>query len=176
MQPQRKPLRHSKMFFAAFSLTSSSELVPLEGDPLARRHGVTGRIILECLKEHLPEIPDPDGITFQHDNGSTFRAKIVQNWLKGWARREGVILVDWPPYSPDLNPIENLWKILKERICSRYPDLATLPVTKEALETLITAAQEVWADIEDEVFENLINSMPGRIQSLYDANGYYTKY
>ncbi|KAF4970210.1 hypothetical protein FZEAL_10099 [Fusarium zealandicum] len=150
------------MFFAAFCLTSSTELVPLNGDPTAKRGGVTGR-------------PD-EGLTFQHDNGPTYKAKIVQNWLKRWARREGIVLPDWPPYSPDLNPIENLWKIIKDRLCARYPELATLPRNEEALDRLIEAAQEIWGGLEEEVFENLVNSMPQRIKDLHEARGWYTKY
>jgi hypothetical protein len=85
-------------------------------------------------------------------------------------------MVDWPAYSPDLNPIENLWKLLKERICKRYPELASMPVTDEAIAALIKAAQEVWNDLEPEVLENLINSMPKRLAALHQAKGYYTKY
>ena len=36
--------------------------------------------------------------------------------MKEWAAENGVELLDWPPYSPDLNPIENLWHILKAEI------------------------------------------------------------
>lgn len=38
--------------------------------------------------------------------------------------------MDHPPYSPDLNPIENVWKLLKGEINKRYPDLAMLPTTE----------------------------------------------
>ena len=98
------------MFFAAFCLERATGLIPLDGDPAAKRNSVTGRIILECLKTHLPEVID-DGMTFQYDNGPTYKARIVQRWLRSYTRREGVFLPSWPPYSPDLNPIESLWAI-----------------------------------------------------------------
>lgn len=85
-------------------------------------------------------------------------------------------LTDWPPYSPDLNPIENIWKILKKRINDRCPELAGFPVTMEAKERLIEAAVEVWESIEDDVFKDLIKSMPIRLTACFNADGYYTKY
>ncbi|EYE92581.1 uncharacterized protein EURHEDRAFT_186358 [Aspergillus ruber CBS 135680] len=40
-----------------------------------------------------------------------------------WFDEHGIPLIDWPPYSPDLNPIEHAWAKLKERIYMLYPDL-----------------------------------------------------
>jgi hypothetical protein len=65
------------VFFGALSFDRSTELVPLGGDPLAKRGSVTSRIILKCLQERLPEIVE-DGITFMHDNGPTFKARLCK--------------------------------------------------------------------------------------------------
>ncbi len=77
------------------------------GDPESLRGGVSSRVVLDYLQQNLPTICEPDSVFIQ-DNVSTHTARIVQEWLSEWARENGVELVDWPPYSPDLNPIENL--------------------------------------------------------------------
>jgi transposase len=91
-------------------------------------------------------------------------------------RREGVTLCDFPPYSPDLNPIENLWKILKQRIYRKYTELTSYPVSEEHMDILIEVTKELWLEIEEEVIENCIESVKLRVQAFYGPRGYYTKY
>ena len=75
----------------------------MRGDPNAPRGGVTARRYIEVLKEHLPIILNYDSI-FMQDNAPIHKAHAVQAWFRNMA----IKLVDWPPYSPDLNLIENL--------------------------------------------------------------------
>ena len=163
------------MFWAAFSFNDRSELRPLDGDPESRHGGITGRIILTTLQEEMPKICGPGSI-FAQDNAPTHTCILVQDWLIPWAEEHGFELVDWPPYSPDLNPIENLWKVLKQRICDRYPDLADLPKNQDSLDRLIKAATELWNGLEDDMLGKLISGMQKRMRAVVEANGWYTKY
>jgi transposase len=163
------------MFWGAIKQGMRSQLWPMLGDPDSARGGVTARVVLECLQENLPTMLEPGNI-FAQDNASTHTARIVQNWLRGWAQENGISLVDWPAYSPDLNPIENVWKLLKAEIYKRRPDLADLPKTDQSLQELITTAIMVWEDLGEAIINKVIQSMPRRLQAVIDARGWYTKY
>ena len=86
--------------------------IPLDGDPNSQRGGVTAVIHRQLLEEELPTLLDGDNI-FMHDNAPIHTARIVRDYLEN---ELAFPILDWPPYSPDLNPIENLWKTLKQRI------------------------------------------------------------
>ena len=69
--------------------------------------------------------------------------------------------------SPDMNPIEHLWDILKRRV--RKHNAQTLAGLRNAL-------QEEWDNLEQEEIRNLIKSMPQRIEELLNARGGNTHY
>ncbi|KAL8300796.1 hypothetical protein RB597_005700 [Gaeumannomyces tritici] len=159
------------MFWAGMRHGLKSNLVPLEGDPLAPKGGVTARIYIEVLQEYLPTLLDFDTI-FMQDNAPIHKARATLEFLF----ELGVKLLQWPPYSPDFNPIENLWAILKDKLQKSYPGLAQLPNNDQAINLLIKKAEEVWEDILEELVNELVDSMPRRVQAVFDANGWYTKY
>jgi transposase len=102
---------------------------------------------------------------FQDDGAPCHRAGIVKHWKIG--RRIRSLL--WPAQSPDLNPIEHLWNILKRKIQRRRP----LP---QNLNQLKDAIYEEWKAIDPSILRKLIISMRCRIRHVIRSNGFQTKY
>ncbi len=88
----------------------------------------------------------------------------------------GIEVVDWPPYLPDLNPIEHIWRKLKEWVTDHYPDLCKETGKSNAIrDRLISALQEGCNALPEESFENLIVSMQRRVKAVKKAHSWYTK-
>jgi transposase len=122
--------------------------------------------------ETLPEDIRNDAI-FQQDNAPIHTARLT----KGWFEDNEIRLLDWPPNSPDMNPIEHIWKELKSKLHCRFPDTYALRGGPERVrEALAEQLQVAWRELEPDVFDRLIFSMPARIQALYEAKGWYTRY
>ena len=100
---------------------------------------------------------------FQQDNAPQHTS--IQ--AKKWFHNHGVDLIDFPPYSPDLNPIENLWGILKTRVEQR------LAVTIEEVEQVL---RQEWEALEPSLLANLVNSMPARCQAVIANKGHTAGY
>ena len=113
------------------------------------------------------------GLVFMQDNGPIHGA----NKTKAWFKELGIEVMDWPPYSLDLNPIENLWALLKKEAYKVYPDINSLEGKGDEAESkLFSILQEAWGNIREEVIDGLIASMPLRVAALIAAEGWHTKY
>ena len=135
---------------------------------------VDGRInqsrYLDILKENIPKIIskfnlDSSSIIFQQDNAPIHRAKLLQKWFS----KQQFSLLPWPAQSPDLNPIEHLWAILKRRL-NRYDRPPT------GLIELWDRTMEIFYSITPTDCKRLVESMPHQIQAVIAAKGRWIKY
>ena len=124
--------------------------------------GILGTHLVESAELHF-DIEHAERWWFLQDNAPQHKSVLVRTWLFN----HGIQCLDFPPYSPDLNPIENLWADLARRVeqfqCS----------TMEELQDIVA---EQWKETDKELLRKLARSMPERCQAVIDAHGDHTAF
>jgi len=100
---------------------------------------------------------------FQQDSASCHTSKATLSWLKD----NEVQLLPWPVNSPDLNPIENIWGLMKKKL------KILAPKDQNELTKFVNRA---WYDISQDHCKKLVESMPDRLRDVIKARGDATKY
>jgi hypothetical protein len=109
-------------------------------------------------------------MVFMQDNAPVHTAIVVKEWLQEMA----IESINWPPYSPDLNPIEHAWMRLKETIYQLDPHIESYRGTKEEIRRYFKGLiEQAWIEISQDYFNNLIESMPRRVEAVIAAQGWY---
>ncbi len=160
------------MIWAAIYGDIKSEAVVLKGDPESARGGITAERYLNCLKENLPRLMEGEGKIFMHDGAGIHTANIVKDWLSA----QGYTVMSWPPYSPDLNPIEHLWFPTKEGAYPFTEDILELVGEENQKRLLGGEALGAWDRIPRARVKKLIESMPRRVKAVIKAAGGHTRY
>lgn len=104
-------------------------------------------------------------VVMQEDGAGYHHTKM----LLAFKARMKVKTLVWPPQSPDLSPIENVWKQMKDRIARRRHRIRTIGEMEVAL-------RYEWAHIKEELLVTLVESMPRRMAAMKKAKGGSTKY
>jgi len=90
---------------------------------------------------------------------------------KGKARlprlNRGICRFDWPPSSLDLNPIEKIWRWMKNEINK----LETVPTTKE---DMIEVLQELWSEVDPKEWRYLTERLTCKLEDVIECKGMAT--
>lgn len=148
-----------------------SPLVFCRGDPSAPREGVSSQSYKDVLDEGLLPLYEP-GDPFMQDNAKIHRSGGVPEWLE----EHGIWTIKWPAHSPDLNPIEHLWKALKAKIREIEPRFQDLKKNRSDIAYAEELIQMAWSELGEDCVTRLIKSMGRRIQEVIRARGWYSSY
>ena len=150
----------SVMVWGCFSRSGVGNLCFIEGnmDRFLYREILRKNLLQSCQKLGLE-----NSFVFQHDNDPKRTAGLVKDWLK----QKKIETLNWPPFSPDMNPIEHLWDELERRMKKHHPK------NKEELKEILL---KEWNNIGTDVTEKLVDSVPNRLYECVRMRGYPTRY
>jgi hypothetical protein len=163
LAPTFKSCRSSMMVWGAFTSFHKSPLVLMLEDERTTNDFIQD-VYNGTLSAFYVMHNHPHHLTLMEDGALVHRSKLAQQWRIAY----GIQKLDWPPNSPDLNPIENLWKLVKYLL--RHHNRSRNK--QEMMQTI----EEIWNEVSMEQLQNLIASMPRQIEAIISAKGGSTKW
>lgn len=160
LKPTVKHGGGSVMVWGSFSASGPGALHFIDG--IMNQH-----VYLDILKLNLPLSVQKLGLSdrwkFYQDNDPKHKAY----WVRSWLLYNCPHVMETPPQSPDINPIENLWehlnKNIRKHVISHKTDLKRILL-------------EEWNKIEPTFCTKLVQSLPSRLKMVLKNKGLHTKY
>ncbi|UYV72023.1 Transposase, partial [Cordylochernes scorpioides] len=144
------------MVWGAIAYDSRSPLLRIQGTMTAQRY--VDDVLRPVTLPYLQGVPNA---LYQQDNARPHTARISQQAL------QDVQMLPWPPYSPDLSPIEHVWDIIGRR-------LHALPQPRSE-DKLWQMVEREWRAIPQDAIRTLIDSLPRRVAACIAVRGGHRK-
>ena len=137
------------IFFAGFSSTGHTELVPVRPRTEKERQTPKDELGLnstqyvnEILVPHLLPLYESMGGAAEGaqtiEYGASYHTSV---YTRRWRLMNGMVRMAWPPHSPDMNPIENVWSVWKARLRKIFQDPDKRPHGRDEV---VRVSKEVW--------------------------------
>jgi transposase len=152
-------------------LARRSNLVIIECDLNAKKHGYSAQSYIKALTKGLLSHWKRSQL-FMQDGAGIHHMYVVQSFFK----LNHITTLDWPPYSPNLNPIEHLWWVLKKHMYKLYLQYNNWSKAAEKWKGFCEALKECWCSIPAKLIKQLILSMPQCLEACRHVHGWQTKY
>ena len=143
------------IFWGCFADSGVGPLVKINGIMKKEQYK---KILEDNLKDTAANLQLGHQWTFMQDNDPKHTSKLVKNWLES----NRINVLEWPAQSPDLNPIENLWRTLKVRVQKRNPTNFT---------QLEDFCQDEWHKLTQTDCNNLIKHYYKRLEAVIKNKG-----
>ncbi|GFW96822.1 transposable element Tcb2 transposase [Trichonephila clavipes] len=114
------------LVYGVISINGRTDLYIIRDGPLSARR-YRDEILRPIVVPYAAAIGDD--FILMDDNSRPHRANLVENSLF----EEGIVRMEWPACSPDMNPIEYVWDALGRRVAGRQPPPKTLQELERAL-------------------------------------------
>ena len=135
-----------------------------------QRENMNSDRYVKVLERHIYplsfQLGDPSTDWWLMDDNATCHRSSLTNSYKSQA---GIRTLSWPARSPDLNPIENMWSLLKRRV-------RRLLLPGDDLVRLQELLRQEWGSISQSTVNRLIESMPSRVHDVIQLSGNCTRY
>jgi len=161
LAPSFKSGRTSVMVWGAFVGSSMSNLVVI---PPGQNKAVDF-IEVVYKGELLGFLGETANAFLMEDGASIHRARVS----KAWREEHSIKSFMWPAQSPDLNPIENVWSLLKNAVHYRR-------IRPRSVNDMMVALNEEWRNISKDYLKKLIDGMPSRIKAVIENKGGSTRW
>lgn len=164
LTPSFKSGRQTVMIWGCFMWGKRGPLVVLP------KGSINGAKYIEVMEEAMLDFwmeqsEERGYVIIQEDNAPIHTCKQAKQWRES----RDMVSLTWPPNSPDLNPIEHVWYLIKGIIQKMNPRPTTLPSLKDAI-------KKAWDEYDLDTMNRLVESMPDRITAVIKAHGGNTKY
>ena len=148
----------SVMFWGCVCYSGVGTLLPVDGYMNTNKYiNILDTCLWPVVARHFGNEP----CIFQEDNAPCHANQ--------WKENNEISYLSWPPQSPDLNIIENVWKKLKQLTEKRLEEI-------KCKADLIRVVREEWAGLTSDYIQSLYHTLPQRISAVRKAKRYISKY